>query len=51
MVEKLIHKKYFYRYRSAVTGKMVSQKFAEANPDKTVRERVRRLPNDGRWRP
>lgn len=30
-----------YRYRSAVTGKIVSKDFALENPDTTVRERVK----------
>jgi hypothetical protein len=29
-----------YRYRSAVTGRFVTQAYAEANPRLTVRERV-----------
>ena len=33
-------KTYKYVYRSAVTGKMVSKAFAEANPDTTVRQKV-----------
>lgn len=30
----------FARFRSAITGLFVSKKYAEANPDTTVRERV-----------
>ena len=30
----------WFRFRSAVTGLWVSKKYAEANPDTTVRERV-----------
>jgi hypothetical protein len=29
-----------YRYRSSITGKMVTESYAKANPDTTVRERV-----------
>lgn len=29
------------RFRSAITGLFVSKKYAEANPDTTVRERVK----------
>ena len=31
----------WHRFRSAVTGLFVSKKYAEANPDTTVRERVK----------
>lgn len=34
--------KYFYRYRSAVTGHWVSEAFAQRNPTTTVRERCLR---------
>lgn len=30
-----------YRYRSAITGRYVSATYAAANPDTTVRERVK----------
>ena len=30
-----------YRYRSAITGRYVSAAYATANPETTVRERVR----------
>ena len=30
-----------YRYRSAVTGRFVSQKFADRYPKKTVREAIK----------
>ena len=34
--------KYFYRYRSAVTGEYVTEEYAKVNPDTTVREREKR---------
>ncbi len=34
-------KTYRYVYRSSVTGKVVSGAFAKANPDTTVRQKVR----------
>lgn len=34
-------KKTKYRYRSAITGKVVTAKFAAANPDTTVKEKVK----------
>jgi hypothetical protein len=36
----LVKRKPTYRYRSSVTGRMVSRAFAEANPTITIRERV-----------
>jgi hypothetical protein len=36
----LIKRKPQYRYRSSVTGKMVTKAYASAFPDITVRERV-----------
>ncbi len=36
----LVKRKPVYRYRSSVTGRIVSKAYAEANPDLTVRERV-----------
>lgn len=35
-------KKYYYKYRSAVTGRFVSEKFAAKRPKKTVREKVKK---------
>jgi hypothetical protein len=41
MIRKLIGLlKPKYVYRSAVTGKFVSEAFAKANPGSTIRERV-----------
>lgn len=43
MLKRLIaalKRKPVYRYRDAVTGKMVSKAYAEANPSTTVRELV-----------
>lgn len=43
MIRKLfaaMKRKPKYRYRSSVTGKMVSEAYARAFPDITVRERV-----------
>ena len=39
LLERIFGKK-VYRYRSAVTGHFVSEAFAEANPNTTIRERV-----------
>jgi hypothetical protein len=36
----LVKRKPVYRYRSAVTGKIVTKAYAEAHPDLCVRERV-----------
>lgn len=44
MIRKLLNllkPKPVYRYRSAVTGKMVSKAYADAFPDICIRERVR----------
>jgi hypothetical protein len=35
----LVPKRKRYRYRDAITGKLVSKTYAEENPDTTVRER------------
>lgn len=32
----------YYVYRSAITGRFVSEKYAKANPETTVDERIRR---------
>jgi hypothetical protein len=45
MIRKLIgalkrKPKVKYRYRSSITGRMVSEAYAKAFPDVTVRERV-----------
>lgn len=43
MIRKLLaalRRKPQWRYRSSVTGRMVSKAYAEANPATTVRERV-----------
>lgn len=34
-------KKWWYRFRSAITGLFVTKEFAEKNPDTTVREKVK----------
>lgn len=36
-------KKSAYRYRSAITGRYVSEKYAKAYPERTVREKIKHL--------
>jgi hypothetical protein len=35
-----LRRKRSWRYRSAITGKIVSQAYAEKNPETTIRERI-----------
>lgn len=37
--------KYYFKYRSAITGKFVSEKYALKHQRTTVRERVKKYPN------
>lgn len=37
-------KQIIYRFRSAITGRFVKKKDAEANPTTTVKEKVNRWP-------
>lgn len=42
MIRNLLARfKRHYRYRSAITGRIVSKAYAEAHPETTIRERVR----------
>jgi hypothetical protein len=39
-MEQRKRRKYYWRYRSAITGRCVSREYAERHPKTTVRERV-----------
>lgn len=40
IVANFARRRKMFRYRSSITGRMVSKAYAEAHPDETVKERV-----------
>jgi len=34
--------KYYYKYRSAITGRFVSEKYAKKHPKTTIREKYKK---------